>query len=73
MAEENARSHTVVKDISENDSKVLIGDSPPPQPVAATVAATTAAATTTTTTTTITSTTQANSVMSSCLQTHNLG
>lgn len=72
MAEENARSHTVVKDISENDSKVLIGDSPPPQPVAATVAATTAAATTTTTTT-ITSTTQANSVMSSCLQTHNLG
>ncbi|KHN00558.1 Zinc finger protein MAGPIE-like protein [Glycine soja] len=46
LAEENARSHTVVKDISENDSKVLIGDSPPPQPVAATVAATTAAATT---------------------------
>ena len=54
------RSHAVVKDNSENDSKVLTltGDSPPLQPVSATVA---------------TTTTQTNSAMSCGLQTQNLG
>ncbi|KAG4941362.1 hypothetical protein JHK87_045233 [Glycine soja] len=61
LAEENVRSHAVVKDNSENDSKVLTltGDSPPLQPVSATVATTT-------------TTTQANSAMSCGLQTQNL-
>nr|KYP37847.1 Zinc finger protein MAGPIE [Cajanus cajan] len=56
LAEESSRSHTVVKPDSENESKVLNGDSPPTE---ATVVASA-------------STAQSNSVVSSGLQTQNL-
>ncbi|KAL2333688.1 hypothetical protein Fmac_014901 [Flemingia macrophylla] len=66
LAEESARSHTVVKANSENDSKVLTRDSPPPPPppeAAVTTAAPVVASAVTA---------QSDTVVCSGLQTQNL-